>query len=99
MKNILFLIICAVSFSLGFISCSNEDISPSYADQNLFEPSSEDHSANAELQRNFYKETGSYLLFNDTLKKVQNGALKRRRIQTLFLEEILWMILCLYLTW
>lgn len=73
MKNILFLIICAVSFSLGFISCSNEDISPSYADQNLFEPSSEDHSANAELQRNFYKETGSYLLFNDTLKKVQNG--------------------------
>ncbi len=73
MKNILFLIICIVSFSLGFISCSNEDISPSYADQNLFEPSSEDHSATAELARNFYKETGSYLLFNDTLKKVQNG--------------------------
>lgn len=59
---------------LGFTACTNEeDTSPSYADQNLFAPSEGDHSEMAELQRTFYKETGSYLLFNDTLRKEQNG--------------------------
>lgn len=73
MKKIIFYIACIAIIS-GFASCANqEDTSPSYADQNLFAPSDEDHSATADLQRNFYKETGAYLLFNDTLKKVKNG--------------------------
>lgn len=59
---------------LGFIACTDEeDTSPSYADQNLFAPSEGDHSEMAEFKRNFYKETGAYLLFNDTLSKEQNG--------------------------
>jgi len=73
MKKIIFYIACIAIIS-GFASCANqEDISPSYADQNLFAPSDEDHSATADLRRDFYKETGAYLLFNDTLKKVKNG--------------------------
>lgn len=59
---------------LGFAACTDEeDTSPSYADQNLFAPSEGDHSEMAEFKRNFYKETGAYLLFNDTLSKEQNG--------------------------
>nr|WP_320057599.1 hypothetical protein [uncultured Bacteroides sp.] len=59
---------------LGFTACTDEeDTSPSYADQNLFAPSEGDHSEMAEFKRNFHKETGAYLLFNDTLSKEQNG--------------------------
>lgn len=73
MKKIIFYIVLGV-ITLGFTSCANnEDTSPSNADQNLFTPSDEDHSGTADLERSFYKETGAYLLFNDTLKKVQNG--------------------------
>lgn len=73
MKNIWFYI-ASVVVLLGFTACTDEeDTSPSYADQNLFAPSESDHSEMAELKRSFYKETGSYLLLNDTLRNEQNG--------------------------
>ena len=54
-------------------SCSDdEDISPSNAEVNAFAPAAADNSATAQLQREFYNETGVYLLFNDTLTAV-NG--------------------------
>lgn len=53
-----------------FSSCSSkeEELQPSYNDVNLFEPTAGDHSQTAEIRRNFYKATGTYLLFNDTLE-------------------------------
>lgn len=54
-------------------SCSDdEDTSPSNAEVNAFAPAAADNSATAQLQREFYNETGVYLLFNDTLTVV-NG--------------------------
>lgn len=54
-------------------SCSDdEDTSPSNAEVNAFAPAAADNSATAQLQREFYNETGVYLLFNDTLTAV-NG--------------------------
>ena len=69
-ENILFLLIlCGL-----IVSCSdNEDTTPSYADQNLFAPSDADQSETAQIERNFFKENGCHLLFNDTLKTEQNG--------------------------
>lgn len=68
-KIILFLALCGL-----LVSCSDsEDTSPSYADQNLFAPSDDDHSETAQIERDFYKNNGCYLLFNDTLKSEQNG--------------------------
>lgn len=60
---------------LGLLSscADSEDTTPSYADQNLFAPSDDDQSETAQIERNFYKDNGCYLLFNDTLKKEQNG--------------------------
>ena len=55
-------------------SCAeSEDTTPSYADQNLFAPAADDHSETANIRNEFFKETGVYLLFNDTLQYVQNG--------------------------
>lgn len=49
-------------------ACSGEDtLTPSYADVNGFAPGADDNSATAQLRNAFYEETGSYLLFNDTL--------------------------------
>lgn len=72
-KYILYLsLFCgAISF---FSACSNEeDVTPSNADQNLFLPSDGDNSQTAQLRRDFANKFGSYLIFNDTLKHVQNG--------------------------
>lgn len=55
-------------------ACSNdEDTTPSNAEEHLFSPAENDNSETAVLRRNFHKEVGSYLLFNDTLKHAQNG--------------------------
>lgn len=72
-KYILYLsLFCGVLMAIS--SCSkDEDTSPSYADQNLFSPVSEDNSQTAQLRREFYTKVGSYLLFNDTLSHKQNG--------------------------
>ncbi len=53
---------------LGLTACGGEDdLAPSNADINGFAPEEGDNSATAQLRNSFYKETGSYLLFNDTL--------------------------------
>ena len=53
---------------LGFTACGGEDaLTPSNADVNGFAPAADDNSATAQLCNAFYKETGAYLLFNDTL--------------------------------
>ncbi len=57
-----------------FGACSNdEDVSPSFADANKFAPIAEDQSEEASLRRSFYEKNKCYLLFNDTLRKVQTG--------------------------
>lgn len=67
-------IICALFFLPLFVSCNDsEDTTPSYADQNVFEPAEDDNSETAQIRRNFYEATGSYLLFNDTLRTVSSG--------------------------
>lgn len=49
-------------------ACSDtEDITPSMADVNYYAPPTTDNSVVAQLQRSFYNEVGSYLLFSDTL--------------------------------
>jgi hypothetical protein len=53
---------------LSLSACGSEDaLTPSNADVNGFAPAASDNSATAQLRNAFYKETGSYLLFNDTL--------------------------------
>ena len=56
-------------------SCSNEDdLAPSNADINGFAPEASDNSQTAQIRNEFYKATGAYLLFNDTLvSKSTNG--------------------------
>lgn len=56
-------------------SCSNEDdLTPSNADINGFAPEASDNSQTAQIRNAFFKATGAYLLFNDTLvSKSTNG--------------------------
>ena len=56
-------------------SCSKEDdLTPSNADINGFAPEPTDNSLTAQIRNDFYKATGAYLLFNDTLvSKSTNG--------------------------
>jgi hypothetical protein len=73
-KYILYLgLLCGAMIALNACSNNDEDTTPSYADQNLFSPTAEDNSQTATLRRNFFNKVGSYLIFNDTLKHVQNG--------------------------
>lgn len=60
--------IAAVGLALCAGSCSDEDVTPSYADKNLFATADNDASEDAALRRDFFKENGVYLLFNDTLR-------------------------------
>lgn len=61
--------------TLVLASCGSEDVpgvdfvNPS----GYFQPAADDESAEASLRRNFFTETGSYLLFNDTLQRVYQG--------------------------
>ena len=49
-------------------SCSKEDdLTPSNADINGFAPEPTDNSLTAKIRNEFFKATGAYLLFNDTL--------------------------------
>lgn len=56
-------------------SCSNEDdLAPSNADINGFAPEASDNSQTAQIRNEFFKATGAYLLFSDTLvSKSTNG--------------------------
>ncbi|MGM9733469.1 MAG: hypothetical protein ACI3YT_05065 [Prevotella sp.] len=74
MKKIHILFAMLLISAITLISCSdNEDTTPSMADANVFAPAASDNSATAQLQRDFYKETGVYLLFSDTLTAVNGG--------------------------
>ena len=56
-------------------ACGSED-TPAISYDNpslLFQPSDSDQSSTAALRRRFFGETGSYLLFNDTLQRVYQG--------------------------
>lgn len=58
----------------SFSACSDEeDTTPSHADVNKYAPAADDQSVEAQLRRDFKEQTGSYLLFNDTLSKVKVG--------------------------
>lgn len=73
MKKIHILLAMLMMSATVLTSCSDdEDTSPSNAEVNAFAPAAADNSATAQLQREFYNETGVYLLFNDTLTVV-NG--------------------------
>ena len=65
------LLLTLFSFSIACLSvaCGGEedDTTPSYADVNGFAPADDDNSPTAQLRRDFYNQTGSYLLFKDTL--------------------------------
>ena len=65
------LLLTLFSFSIACLSvaCGGEedDTTPSYADINGFAPADDDNSPTAQLRRDFYNQTGSYLLFKDTL--------------------------------
>lgn len=63
----------------GFTSCSDndEDTSPSYADINNFAPADDDQSPTAQLRRDFYKETGCYLFFDDNLTPTPDGKVEK----------------------
>ena len=65
------LLLALFSFSIACVSvaCGGEedDTTPSYADINGFAPADDDNSPTAQLRRDFYNQTGSYLLFKDTL--------------------------------
>ena len=74
MKKIHILLAMLMTSAMGLTSCSDdEDTTLSFADINGFAPAADDNSATAQLQREFYNETGVYLLFNDTLT-AENGA-------------------------
>lgn len=65
MKKI-YLFLVMACMGLAFTACTDdEDTTPSYADSNKFEPAADDNSELAEYRRNFYKNTGTYLLFDD----------------------------------
>ena len=58
----------AVVGVLALTACGGEDdLTPSNAEVNGFAPAAGDNSATARLRNEFYKETGVFLLFNDTL--------------------------------
>lgn len=73
MNSKLYTALAAIAAAVSFTSCEKEDVTPSNADVNYFEPSAQDNSATATIRRNFFNETSAYLLFNDTLRYNQTG--------------------------
>ena len=64
-----FYYILLMSASVMAVSCSEDDVTPHLKDTTLaFLPSADDTSEEAQLRRDFYREYGSFLLFNDTLQ-------------------------------
>ena len=63
------LAISALLFGAAFVSCSDESetLTPSGPDVNYFEVPADYTGDDAQLRRDFYKQTGSYLIFNDLL--------------------------------
>ena len=64
-----FIYILALTACLTIAGCSDDDgLAPSYADKNRFMATDSATNAVSALRNKFYWETGSYLLFNDTLR-------------------------------
>ena len=56
------------------MSCSEDDVTVDVQDASShFMPAADDQSEEAQLRRTFYEETGSFLLFNDTLQHYVTG--------------------------
>ena len=71
--NYLYMILLSLPL---FAGCDrSEDTTPSFAEQNVFVPADDDMSETAQIRRDFYNATGSYLLFNDTLRAVSTTSL------------------------
>lgn len=69
-RNNISVIASLLLLCLDMSGCGKELLTgEAYPDVNLFAPDEADHSANAELRRSFYNQTGSYLLFSDTLRR------------------------------
>lgn len=58
-------------FAAALTACSSEDtLTPDFQNPSAnFMPAADDQSAEAQLRRQFFNETGSYLLFNDTIQR------------------------------
>lgn len=64
----------ALALFMPLASCSDdEDTTPSNADVNGFAVADDDQSETAQIRRDFFSATGSYLLFTDTLGLSSNG--------------------------
>ena len=62
-----YILSAAVALSMLTACGGEDDLTPSNADVNGFAPAADDNSATAQLRNAFYKATGIFLLFNDTL--------------------------------
>lgn len=69
------LLYMGLALVLGLSACGSEDTpGVDFANPSgYFQPAADDQSATAALRRSFFAETGSYLLFNDTLQHVYQG--------------------------
>ena len=66
-----FILLCTL---VGTISCSKEDeLTPSYSDQDLFSVPKEATDAASLLRKAFFEETRVHVLFNDTLRHERQG--------------------------
>ena len=67
--------IMTLMLSLVFTGCGKEDgLTPDYKNpSDYFQPSTDDNSEEAQLRRQFYAESGSYLIFNDTIQRNYTG--------------------------
>ena len=66
MKKIHVTLLMLACLALAFVACSSEeDTTPSNIEVNKFAPADNDHSELAEYRRDFHKNTGTYLLFDD----------------------------------
>lgn len=82
------IVMLMASTAMLFCACSDheEDMTPSYADLNGFAPADNDNSPTAQLRREFFQQTGSYLLFSDTLLTTSsNGKPELLEIQYSFI--------------
>lgn len=73
MKNIRHYIFISLLLTVAMACKKEDDITPEAPAPNLFYPDASATDKHAQLCRDFYAETGCYLLFNDTLKHEHTG--------------------------
>ncbi len=83
-----FIYILALTACLTIAGCSDDDeLTPSYADQNRFLATDSATNPVSAMRNEFYRKTGSYLLFNDTLRHEAIGT--DAEGNTLYTNELL----------